>query len=111
MADPNRVSIIIPCRNEEAFIERCLDSIGKMDYPREFPEALVVDGMSDDRTRALIDACANRYPFIRREVDPLRCHCGGTMRVVAFIVDPTAIRKILQHRPRPRARAHAPPAG
>ncbi len=45
------------------------------------------------------------------EVDPLRCPCGGTMRVVAFILDPTAIRKILQHRPRPEARAHAPPAG
>ncbi|MFQ5974050.1 MAG: transposase [Alphaproteobacteria bacterium] len=45
------------------------------------------------------------------EVDPLRCHCGGTMRVMAFILDPTAIRKILQHRPRPEARAHAPPPG
>jgi hypothetical protein len=45
------------------------------------------------------------------EVDPLRCRCGGTMRVVAFILDPTVIRKILQHRPRLEARAHAPPAG
>jgi hypothetical protein len=45
------------------------------------------------------------------EVDPLRCPCGGTMRVVAFILDPTAIRKILQNRPRLEARAHAPPAG
>jgi hypothetical protein len=43
------------------------------------------------------------------EVDPLRCRCGGTMRVVAFILDPVVIRKILQHRPRPEARAHAPP--
>ncbi len=45
------------------------------------------------------------------EVDPLRCRCGGTMRVVAFILDPTVIRKILQHRPRPEPRAHAPPPG
>ena len=43
------------------------------------------------------------------EVDPLRCVCGGTMRVVSFILDPVVIRKILQHRPRPEARAHAPP--
>jgi hypothetical protein len=43
------------------------------------------------------------------EVDPLRCRCGGTMRVVAFILDPVVIRKILQHRPRPEARAHGPP--
>jgi hypothetical protein len=45
------------------------------------------------------------------EVDPLRCSCGGTMRVIAFILDPKVIRKILQHRPRPEARAHAPPGG
>ncbi len=45
------------------------------------------------------------------EVDPLRCRCGATMRVVAFILDPVVIRKILHHRPRPEARAHAPPGG
>ncbi len=45
------------------------------------------------------------------EVDPLRCRCGGTMRVVAFILDPVVIRKILQHRPQPKPRAHAPPCG
>ncbi len=45
------------------------------------------------------------------EVDPLRCRCGGTMRVVAFILDPAVIRKILQHRPRTEPRAHAPPPG
>ena len=45
------------------------------------------------------------------EVDPLRCVCGSTMRVVAFILDPAVIRKILQHRPRTEPRAHAPPTG
>jgi len=45
------------------------------------------------------------------EVDPLRCSCGGTMRVIALILDPAVIRKILQHRARPEARAHAPPGG
>jgi hypothetical protein len=45
------------------------------------------------------------------EVDPLRCPCGGTMRVIAFLLNPAVIRKILQHRPRIETRAHAPPAG
>ncbi len=44
------------------------------------------------------------------EVDPLRCRCGGTMRVVAFILAPVVIRKILQHRRQPELRAHAPPS-
>jgi len=45
------------------------------------------------------------------EVDPLRSACGGAMRVIAFILDPAVIRRILQHRPRPEPRAHAPPPG
>jgi hypothetical protein len=31
------------------------------------------------------------------EVDPLLCHCGERMRVVAFIPHAPAIRKILNH--------------
>jgi len=38
------VSIIIPCRNEEKFIGKCLDSIIEQDYPRGNLEVLVVDG-------------------------------------------------------------------
>ncbi len=45
------------------------------------------------------------------EVDPRRRPCGGTMRVVAVILDPKVIRNILLHRPRPEARPHAPPGG
>jgi hypothetical protein len=42
------------------------------------------------------------------EVDPLRCTCGATMRVIAFILDPAVVTKILQHRwwPRPVAAGH-----
>lgn len=40
------VSIIIPCRNEENFIGKCLDSIITQDRPRDKLEVLVVDGMS-----------------------------------------------------------------
>jgi len=37
------VSIIIPCRNEEKFIGRCLDSVIAQDYPKDKFEVLVVD--------------------------------------------------------------------
>ena len=37
------VSIIIPCRNEEKFIGKCVDSILKQDYPKDKLEILVVD--------------------------------------------------------------------
>lgn len=48
------VSIILPIRNEARHIARCLDSVVSQDYPREKIEILVVDGMSDDGTRAIV---------------------------------------------------------
>ena len=48
------VSIIIPCRNEERFIRRCLNSVLTQDYPQEHLEILVVDGLSEDNTRAIV---------------------------------------------------------
>jgi glycosyltransferase involved in cell wall biosynthesis len=48
------VSIIIPSRNEEKFIEECLDSIENQDYPKESLEVLIVDGMSEDKTREIV---------------------------------------------------------
>ena len=49
-----RVSIVIPCRNEEKYISKCLDSIIHSDYDKNFLEVLVCDGMSDDDTRKII---------------------------------------------------------
>jgi len=46
------VSVILPARNEEANIEKCLRSILASDYP-EF-EVIVVDDRSEDRTAAIL---------------------------------------------------------
>lgn len=59
------VSIIIPCRNEEKFIGKCLDSILEQDYSKEHLEILVVDGMSNDRTRSIIKTYQNKYQLIK----------------------------------------------
>lgn len=48
------VSIVIPCRNEEKYIEKRLDSLIAQDFPKEKMEVLVIDGMSEDRTREII---------------------------------------------------------
>ncbi len=66
------VSVIIPCRNEEKFIGRCLDSILANDYPQDQLEILVVDGMSKDETRRIIKEYTKTYPFIRLINNPRR---------------------------------------
>jgi len=59
------VSVIIPCRNEEKFVGKCLDSIIQNEYPKDSIEVLVVDGLSDDRTREIVRHYSLRYPFIK----------------------------------------------
>ena len=48
------VTVIVPIRNEAGHIARCLRSILVSDYPRQQLEVIVVDGLSDDGTRQII---------------------------------------------------------
>ena len=59
------VSVIIPCRNEEKFISKCLDSLIKQNCSKENLEILVIDGMSEDRTRELVAQFSERHSFIK----------------------------------------------
>ena len=65
-----RVSIVVPCRNEGPFIGRCLKSIALSDYPKTDLEVIVVDGMSKDGTRGIIDEYTRRYDWVRRIDNP-----------------------------------------
>lgn len=66
------VTIVVPCRNEERYIVECLDSILACDYPSDRLEVLVVDGMSDDGTRAVLADYAARNPLVRMLDNPHR---------------------------------------
>ena len=68
--DSPSVSIIIPCRNEEAFIARCLDSILGNRYPANRLEVIVVDGTSHDRTRDIVAQYARQHSIIRLVDNP-----------------------------------------
>ena len=63
--NPPLVSVVVPCRNEAAWIRPCLESILANDYPNDRLEVLVVDGMSDDGTRAIVQEVAARRPCVR----------------------------------------------
>jgi len=54
------VSVIAPCRNEAAFIEKAVATILENDYPSQLLELLVVDGMSTDGTREIVQEMAKR---------------------------------------------------
>jgi len=56
------VSLVIPVRNEAMFIENCIQSVLKQDYPLDKIEALLIDGLSDDQTQAIIKSYNQEYP-------------------------------------------------
>ncbi len=53
-----KVSIILPARNEEMFIEKCINSLLEQDY--ENYEIIAIDDMSDDNTGELIKKIAKK---------------------------------------------------
>jgi len=52
--DRPTVSVVIPCRNEKAYIEPCIRSVLNQESPRGGIEFIVVDGMSEDGTRDIL---------------------------------------------------------
>jgi len=70
--DPISVRVVIPCRNEVGYIERCLLSLVEADRTGMHVEAWVCDGLSEDGTVTLIDRIAAEHPLIRRVDNPVR---------------------------------------
>jgi glycosyltransferase involved in cell wall biosynthesis len=59
------VSVIIPTFNEEKYIASLLENILQQDYPRDRLEVFIIDGMSKDKTREIIEEFHLRNPFIQ----------------------------------------------
>ena len=53
-----RVSVILPARNEENFIQKCLDSLTAQDYPNY--EIITIDDSSEDSTGSIIAQYAKK---------------------------------------------------
>lgn len=65
-----KVSVIVPCRNEERYISKCLDSVLATTYPKEFLEIIIVDGNSIDRTPEIVKEYISKFDFIRLLENP-----------------------------------------
>ncbi len=72
MAEKPFVSVIVPMRNEEDWIGRCVGSILAQDYPHGRMELIVVDGISDDRSPEILTGIAERDTRLRVLSNPAR---------------------------------------
>jgi glycosyltransferase involved in cell wall biosynthesis len=60
-----KISVIIPCRNEEKYIRDFIESVVKNDYPKDLLEVFVIDGRSDDSTMSILENIIKNYNFIK----------------------------------------------
>ncbi len=66
------LSAIIPCRNERRHIETCVRSILGQERPQGGIEVIVVDGLSDDGTREVLQNLSKEHSELRLVDNPLR---------------------------------------
>lgn len=55
-----KVSVIMPCYNEEKNIKECLDAVFSLDYPKNKIEVIVVDDGSTDNTHKILEGYSKR---------------------------------------------------
>jgi succinoglycan biosynthesis protein ExoA len=68
-----KVSVIVPCYNEQARIEQLLNAIYEQSYPFNEIEVIIADGMSTDQTRTVINRFQDNHPkLLVRIIDNLK---------------------------------------
>jgi succinoglycan biosynthesis protein ExoA len=60
-----KVTVLMPVRNEAAYIRRSLGAVFAQDYPVALMEVIVADGMSTDDTRAIIESLRSEHPNLQ----------------------------------------------
>lgn len=63
------ISIVMPVFNEEKYIESCVCSLLKQDYPIDDMEWIFVDGCSKDKTKEILLYYQKRYPSLIKIFD------------------------------------------
>jgi cellulose synthase/poly-beta-1,6-N-acetylglucosamine synthase-like glycosyltransferase len=58
-------SVIVPCYNEADTIGLLLEAVARQDIGRDRLEVVIADGMSEDRTRQVVQEVAARYKDLR----------------------------------------------
>ena len=79
-----KVSVIVPCYNEQATITQLLESILTQTYPLDEIEVIIADGLSTDDTRAKIHEFKTKHPDLALKIvdNHLRVIPAGLNRAI-----------------------------
>jgi succinoglycan biosynthesis protein ExoA len=77
--DPGQlaVTVVVAARNEERFIEACVRSLLAQDEPPGGFEVIVAEGLSDDRTRLVLDRLATEDSRVKVLSNPQQIAAAG----------------------------------
>ena len=90
-----KISIVIPCRNEQQYIVECIHAIFACDLPASTEiQVFVVDGMSNDGTREIVQELTSKHHQLHlidnfHQLTPfafnLGIHAGGKVDYVQIV--------------------------
>ena len=82
--DLPEVSVLVAARNEEENIERCLNALLQLNYPKHKLEILIGDDSSTDATYELVEDIAQRHQHIKLiKIIPANGHLKGKANVLS----------------------------
>jgi succinoglycan biosynthesis protein ExoA len=84
---PPPVTVVLPVLNEAARIERALAAVLGQDYPKDRLEILVVDGMSADGTREIVEDLVRGQAGPSSFVSGLPCSVPGPRSPVLRLIE------------------------
>ncbi len=62
-------SVVMPIRNEDRYIGKCIETLLKQDYPKENMEYIFIDGASTDNTKRILCGYKENYPNLIKILD------------------------------------------
>lgn len=65
-----RISVVIPMRNEEKYISRCLESLIAQDWQGGSLEIIVVDGFSGDNSKEIVEGMMSQFSCLKLLENP-----------------------------------------
>ncbi len=100
---PPKVSIIVPCYNEQSTIRLLLEALRSQTFPRAGMEVVVADGMSTDGTRQAIATFQEDFPDLEVHLvdNPLRNIPSGLNRAIEASRGEIIVRLDAHSRPYP----------
>ncbi|MBL7163575.1 MAG: glycosyltransferase family 2 protein [Anaerolineales bacterium] len=98
-----KISIIVPCYNEQDTIYLLLESLLEQTYPQQEMEVVIVDGMSTDRTREQIAAFQGAHPQLNIQIvdNPKRTIPAALNRAIEAAQGEMIVRLDAHSMPRP----------